>query len=88
MDGMIPQALAVCAGGVALVWSALWLDRRAKRRSIRRGCATPVQNEETLKAMQERRRAAIEAAGESWLLHPSKQIKRRRKPRKPGVRGA
>lgn len=71
-----------------MVALAICLDRQAKRGRTKRWCARPVQDEDTLKAMQERRRAAIEAAGESWLLHPSKQVKRRRKPRKPGVHRA
>jgi len=85
---MFAEIAGVCAGGAALVALAVCLDRRAKRGRIKRWNARPVQDEDTLKAVQERRRAAIEAAGESWLLHPSKRVKRRRKPRKPGARRA
>jgi hypothetical protein len=85
---MFAEIAGVCAGAAALVALAVCLDRQTKRRHTKRWCARPVQDEDTLKAMQERRRAAIEAAGESWLLHPSKSVKRRRKPRKPGVHRA
>jgi hypothetical protein len=83
---MMTETLIVVGTVVTtIVVAAVGYGRLHESRNRRRGffCATPVQDEETLKALQAKRRQAVEAAGESWLLHPKNEVKRKPRSRKP-----
>jgi hypothetical protein len=74
--GAVVTTIVVAAVGYGRLY-----ESGERRRAFR--CATPVQDEETLKILQEKRRRAIEEAGESWLLHPKNEVKRKPRARKP-----